>query len=578
MKQEIENLKTQIKNEKALYDTQLKYRSSEDPLMQNLAAKIAMNSEKLDTLENENKTNLDNVNVGWFKRNKRKIVCVIGAVAIAAGALVSCANSKKNDSIQDKPGTSEKTFNEEKYNLDPLAGDTMVKIANGWVEEFAKNGYDSKKQTEAMSIAAISSTFGTGSMGADEFKDKLALGANFTTESAVLKQFDTFGQGLQQVIQSKGKIDYSKVINNKASLNMLERLQKVYVNEDNLSFEKQQEEYNKLVQEMIDHMNDYDMSDLYVMRAYVDLGSIGNYNGEDSDLIAEDTRQLWATSAYNTCCDQLENCAVDFDRTAEKNQSIDQTLKTYLGSYNKNLILDTHHEHIDSGDYYYSFNEINQKVLEHAKTVQVANIDIDKKAEQESIKKADQMGEKQGYHNLTDADRKVMKPDGTIPDGNHTVENKVGDTVSTGNVDKDGNKVDEPLEDLGKYLNQGITDRQNNIKKNRNDFPSNAAYNAYIQGWTIQDEMMKDIEDVYEEKTETKDEMTNQNTNTKPQQPAQKPSQPSTEKPQQPSKPEKEDVVDEKTETTETYYDEYYEDILNGTIEIENPTKGGKTR
>lgn len=594
MSNEIKKLEVQVAQDEALYQTQLAYHNASDPVMQNIAVRIASNKEKIETLKNENKTNLDNVNVGWFKRNKRKI----GIVASVATLLISgnwlLGYTKKGEPTNDggkKEEQVKKTFNEEKYNIDPLAGDSMVKFANGWVDEFAKNGYDAKKNTEAMSIAAISTTFGTGAMGINEFKDKLALGANFTTESAVLKQLDTFRQVHQKVLHSKGKIDYSKVINNKASISMLTRLQKVYLNEDNLSFKQQQEEANKLVQECIDHKDEYDPFDLSLIGDYITMGSYGNYNREDLDLFSEETRKLFVTSMYDSCCQQLDNCAVDFDRINEKNQSIDQTSKTYLVSYYKDLILDTVHEHPEEGvEYYYSFNEINQKVLEHSKTVKVANIDVDKKAEQESIKKADQMGAQLGYPNLTDEERKIMQPNGTIPSGKHTVENKVGDKVNTGSTDVNGNKVQISLAERGKYKLQGYNDRQKEQKKTVSDFPSKEAYDAYIEGWNEQDRIMQNFNDVYEEKTETKDEMTNQNSsnNVKPQQPSQKPSQPSTQKPTQttpstpkptqPSQTEKEEIVDETVDVKDEIYDVYLPGVNDGSIEIETPTTGGKTR
>ena len=514
--------------------------------------------------------NKPEINQKWWKNFAKEHKKAILAGSLVAVALTGCSFLQNRNAVAATPTpTSDKTFNDGKYNVDPLLGETMVGFTNGWVDEFAKNGYDATKQTEAMAVASISTTFSTGTMGKEEFVDKLALGANFSTEEELLTQLNTFGQALEQVIQSGGKIDYSKVLNNKSSIDMVTRFQKIYLNEDKLSFADQQEAFGELVQESMDHMNDYDMLDLYVMGKYVALGSSGNYNGKNLDLASIEVSQLWATSAYDVCCQKLDNCGIQVDGTNEKNYSIDQTLKTALVSYYKDLILDTSHAHKDN-EKYYSFNEINNKALQHASTVKVANIDVDKKAEQREIEKADQKGEMLGFPKYTEEDKKNTQPNGTIPSGNHTTVNKVGDTVNTGTVDVNGNKTTLSTEEAGKYFNAGVADRESNKQKGENDFPSKDAYKAYMQGWNYQDKIMNQIKDEYKEETKTEDIITEPEKNTG--QTQQKPEQKPQQSQQTPSSNEipKENIVETTTKTEDTYFDQFYDDILNGNLYDEN--------
>ena len=441
-----------------------------------------------------------NVNKNWFKSKAVKLSLAAGIALSSLGIAHEFNGFKKNNVLASNEKTTETNnnkaknashenklcdFNEEKYYMHPLAADTLVKHSDAWMEEFAKNGIDMRKNSDAVAIFTISEAYSTGLEDHDLFVSQLALGENYKNGTEVLNKFYNFKQYHEQIIRAKKTVDYTKLVNNKDAAEVLNRLNKLWVNSSAVPTAEQRKEADELIQHIMSHLNDYDVIDLSLMENYMTLFNVVNYNDSNIGLISQETYQLWAKNIAMTCYQKAVACGAmeqsdEIEKGIESGEySIDYFYKSSMMSFYEELVA-SKNQHTHALDVYGKYTEITSRILKDTKNIKIANIDIVAEGDKVMEDIANAYGTQAGYGSYSGGYG--------YGEGSYTTSN--GQTIVVNSVgDAGASQTTITKQDMSYYFNMGMTDCLNGTKKSASSMSADA-YESYILGWNYQKQQL----------------------------------------------------------------------------------------
>lgn len=413
-----------------------------------------------------------------FVRNHKKLSAVLASGLILTTGTVGY-NAIQNSNLENiaVAATTDKDedYDTDRFSRDPLAGKNKISEGVAFAEELAKNGaYD--KEGYGPEVYALVSVLNTnGAMpNKDKFVENIDL-EEYYAKGEVSDGIRSINELVEKVIRAKGTIDWNKIVAHKKSATVLNRAQELYNNVQNGEpTQAQKDEYTKFLNEEVTaDLKQYNSFSIMMLTKYLTIA-------EDSHLINEDQLLLYVTDIDNMCnVDGKNVCEVTNKKGVGAEDTVLSSTKQLALTYLESLLNDKkEHKHNDS-EKYYSFAEITSGIKENIKDLKNADIDVEAKGREESIKNIDAISRKK-YPGITvnENDPHINHNTGNYESGESIGGDNVGDIVDLPNQDANGNDTDQSIEDMTNYSDIAAADFNNGQYKNEYLYNTQPAYKA----------------------------------------------------------------------------------------------------